>query len=183
MTTLSNVLGKTCVACGQERKKKDMLGYDPKTFEPYCISNHFCNEHHPNAPIPMLERGNILNLLPYDEAKEKYIKWIEEHHANPEKEKKIRRMVEHPSTLRIGDPELAEFVLDLQAEMNFTSVAEAIRFCIQRMKEEHGGFHQAVEVKKQEIKEEENLQEFVASPVKKVTVPKSESLSNDDWNF
>lgn len=192
MAAFSNVLGKTCIACGQERNKKDKIAYHPATFEPYCSSLYYCNEDHPNSPKNLalnVKDGKYLPygevpLLGYDEAKEVYGKWLETHHSNPEKAKKIRRMVENPFTIRIGSPELAEFILNLQDEMAYTSISDTIRFCIQRMQEEHGGFHQKVEAKKQEIREQDNLKEVSKEPVivaqpRKVSVP----VAEDDFSF
>lgn len=184
MTKFSNVLGKTCIACGQERKKKDMIAYDPATFEPLCVSPYFCNEEHPNSPKNILKNGKVTELLSYDEAREAYNAYIDATHSDPEKVKKIRRMVEHPMTIRIGSPDLAEFILDLQEDMNFSSISDTVRFCIQRMQEEKGGFHQKVKTIQKEKQESENLQKVTAAPVQTVTMPKVQSSSNEDeWSF
>jgi Arc/MetJ-type ribon-helix-helix transcriptional regulator len=72
---------------------------------------------------------------------------------------------------------MAAFILDLQSDMQFTSISDTIRFCIQRMQEEHGGFHQKQEEIKQETRENENLQKFVTSPVSK------EPINDVDFSF
>lgn len=177
---MSNVLGRICTACGQERKKKDMLAYHPETFEPYCVSYYFCNDEHPNSPKNILLRQKEIELLPYEVAKEAYGEWVMTHHENPEKVKRIRKMVASPLTLRLNSPELAEFILDLQQEMEFSSVSDTIRFCIHRMQEEHGGFHQTQEKIKQETREHENIEKVAAA----VSAPVSnEPESNDDDLF
>src|SRR5213079_2289087 len=182
---MSNVLGKICTACGQERKKKDMLAFHPETFEPYCVSYYFCNEEHPNSPknmalnITKYPPYGEIQLLAYDEAKEKYESWVMTHHENPEKVKKIRKMVSSPMTLRLQEPGLAEFILDLKEEMQFSSVSDTIRFCINRMQEEHGGFHHKQAELKQEAREEKNLQEVAAAPLQ----PKSQAPNDDLFSF
>lgn len=185
---MSNVLGRICTACGQERKKKDMLAYHPETFEPYCSSYYYCNDEHPNSPKNLAlnitkypETYGETPLLPYEAAKEAYSEWVMTHHENPEKVKRIRKMVASPLTLRLNSPELAEFILDLQQEMEFSSVSDTIRFCIHRMQEEHGGFHQTQEKIKQETREHENMEKVVAAVSKPEPSPVSkEPESNDD---
>jgi Arc/MetJ-type ribon-helix-helix transcriptional regulator len=180
---MSHVLGKVCTACGQERKQKDKLAYRPETFEAYCVSYYFCNEEHPNSPKNILKNQGETILISYEEAKEKYEEWLEANHENPEKVKRIRKMVEAPMTLRLNSPDMAAFILDLQQEMQFTSISDTIRFCIQRMQEEHGGFHKQQAEIKQVQKEEENLKAFT-SPV--TVQPKTETVkpvSEDLFSF
>jgi hypothetical protein len=174
---MSSVLGKVCTACGQERKQKDKLAYHPETFEAYCVSYYFCNENHPNSPKNVLKNQKETILIPYEEAKEKYQEWLEVNHENPAKVKRIQKMVNAPMTLRLNSPDMAGFILDLQQEMQFTSISDTIRFCIQRMQEEHSGFHVKQAEIKQETKENENLQTFIHSPVSE---PKKQQPINDD---
>lgn len=109
--------------------------------------------------------NGMMPLLSYEDAKEQYSEWLEAHHSNPAKAKKIGKMVKNPMTWRIGSPELAEFLLDLQEEMEFTSLSDTIRFCVERMQEERAkhAFKQG-NIKK-EIKEEQNLQEVAKNPM------------------
>lgn len=186
---MSNVLGRVCMACGQERKVKDKIAYHPETFEPYCSTPYICNDEHPNSPKNLMaNRTKYPNtygqtiLLPYEEAKEQYHKWLEANHPHPEKVAKIRKMVENPMTFRIGSPELAEFLLNLQEEMGFTSMSDTLKLCITRMQEEHGGYHQKIEKWKKEDKEEKNLQEVVASPVIERD-PITNPTPADEWSF
>jgi hypothetical protein len=108
---MATVLGKVCTACGHERKQKDKLAYHPETFEAYCVSYYFCNENHPNSPKNILKNQGETKLIGYDEAKEKYNKWIDETHENPEKVKRIRKMVENPMTIRLNSAELLPLFL------------------------------------------------------------------------
>lgn len=179
--SMSNVLGKTCMACGQERRKKDMIAYHPETFEPYCHTPYICNEEHPNATKKIRERilsgqEDELVLLPYDEAREKYTLFIEKTHSNPERIKKIRRMVENPMTIRIGDADLAKFILNLQEEMEFSSISDTIKYCIQNTMDQKGQFVTRKEQVEKKITEEQNIAEVEATPIPEpVEEPKEDS--------
>jgi hypothetical protein len=173
--TISNVLGKTCVACGQERRKKDMIAYSSETFEPYCHTPYICNDEHPNSPKNLIKNQMETKLLSYDEAREAYNVWIEKTQDNPERHKKIRRMVENPMTIRIGDADLAKFILDLQDDMEFHSISDTIKYCIQNTMDQKGNFvTKTVKIEKQ-ITENNNVKEVETNPI-----PDSEELKQEE---
>lgn len=124
-------LGTTCTACHAERKQRQ-LGYDPETLLPYCIHAYMCNENHPNSVPNILKRQGELKLIPYAEAEAVCLGLI----ANKEEYEAIKQMLSKPITLRIGDPELAKFILDLQKQLDLPDRSAAIRYCIQLVKDQ-----------------------------------------------
>jgi Arc/MetJ-type ribon-helix-helix transcriptional regulator len=164
---MSTALGKVCNACGVERKKTKVL-YDPDQFMPYCEHPYICNDEHPNSPKNMIARGEELKLLELADATEKFHQWLALNHPDKEKAARIRRMVTQPITIRIGSPEMAQFVLDLQDEFSFSSVSDTIRYCIQAMKESRHGFyseHKKLADVKQEVARVEEVKKEVEKAV------------------
>jgi hypothetical protein len=140
MITRAVALGKVCAACGKERKKKGIM-YDPETFMPYCDNPYVCNDKHPNSPVNLIARGGELKLIALEEAELKFNQYVVMNQPDKEIAEKIRKMVKNPTTVRIGDPRTAEFILELQKKFAFGSVAEAIRYCIETVRENEDTFY------------------------------------------
>lgn len=176
------VLNKVCTACGVERRRKG-IAYHPETFMPYCENPYLCNEKHPNSAINLAKRAVELGspekaqikLLTFEEAKEKLGEWIANTYEDAKKVERIRRMVIQPVSVRIGTPELAEFILNLKEDMGFSSVSDAIRYCIERMQESIGRHVQQYKEKREEIKTEQEVQKALENPA-----PVEEESEDDD---
>jgi hypothetical protein len=165
--TRAVALGKTCSACGKERKKRGIL-YHPETFMPYCDNPWVCNDEHPNSPKNLIARGGELELIELEEAELKFNQQIVLNQPDPEIAQKIRKMVKNPTTVRISDPRTAEFVLELQKKFGFGSVAEAIRYCIETVRENEDTFYKDLvkaEQHQTEEKAEEELKRIFPDPV------------------
>lgn len=120
------LLGKHCVACGKMRKK---LMYHPDTLAPYCVSPYICTVHHPNSVDQVLERGKEIKLIDLETAiREHKEKLIENY--NREEIDRIRRLVTQPQSVRLSDPEMAEFIVNIMKTESLSSVSEAIRYCV-----------------------------------------------------
>lgn len=130
---MATALGKVCAACGRERKKG--IVYHPVTFMPYCDNPYTCSPDHPNSPENLIERGYQQEFLDYDEADTRFKEFLKLNY-DPTKAEKIRRLVLNPFTVRIGSHELAEFLLQLQDELGIPTTSEAVRWCIERVKED-----------------------------------------------
>lgn len=175
--TRAVALGKTCSACGKERKKKGIL-YHPETFMPFCDNPWVCNDDHPNSPKNLIARGGELELIQLEEAELKFNQQVVLNQPDPEIATKIRKMVKNPTTVRIGDPRTAEFILELQKKFAFGSVAEAIRYCIETVRENEDTFYKdyvSAEQAKQQHEEdkavkEEFKQAFEAEKTEEVNV-------------
>lgn len=206
--TRAVALGKTCSACGKERKKKGIL-YHPETFMPFCDNPWVCNDEHPNSPKNLIARGGELELIQLEEAELKFNQQVVLNQPDPEIAQKIRKMVKNPTTVRIGDPRTAEFILELQKKFGFGSVAEAIRYCIETVRENEDTFYKdlvSAEQRKAEHEEnqatkEEFQQAFEAEDVQEIDKDAAEEASREieeevqkeqeeinnqddaDWNF
>lgn len=159
--TRAVALGKTCSACGKERKKKGIL-YHPETFMPFCDNPWVCNDDHPNSPKNLIARGGELELIQLEEAELKFNQQVVLNQPDPEIATKIRKMVKNPTTVRIGDPRTAEFILELQKKFAFGSVAEAIRYCIETVRENEDTFYKDYVKAEQEKEADEQEQDLVA---------------------
>lgn len=159
--TRAVALGKTCTACGKERKKKGIL-YHPQTFMPYCDNPYVCNGDHPNSPVNLIKRGDELKLIPLEEAEHEFNQHIVLNQPDKDIADKIRKMVKNPTTVRIGDPRTAEFILELQKQYAFGSVAETIRYCIELVRENEGTFYMhkvSAEEKQKQHEEDKAIKE------------------------
>ena len=164
---MSTALGRVCAACGVERKKKN-IAYDPTDFMPYCDNPYICNEEHPNSPKNLIARGAELKLLSYEEAQAKFADWMATKLPDKELAEKIRRMVMHPISVRIGDPGLAQFILEFQKEFQMDSVSDTIRYCVQKMREARHGYyidHAKLAQEKAEAERMERVQQEVEEAV------------------
>lgn len=164
---MSTALGRVCNACGVERRKKN-IAYDPTNFMPYCDNPYICNEDHPNSPKNLIARGAELQLLSYEEAQAKFADWVAMSHPDREIAEKIRRMVMYPISVRIGDPGLAQFILEFQQEFQMDSISDTIRYCVQRMREARHGFytdHKQLAQEKAEAERMEQVQQEVEEAV------------------
>ncbi len=192
-------LGKVCKACGTERKKKGIM-YDPADFMPYCDNPYICNDEHPNSPKNLIARGTEMQLIPFEEAQEKFQVWLTLNHPDKEIAEKIKRMVKNPTTVRIGSPDLAQFIIETQNKFAFNSVADTIRYFIQLAMDNEGRFYKDYaemvdEKKEKELEEEVNREiEEIANtaPVEsvpeepkeqQVTVPETEETDDEEWEF
>jgi lipid II:glycine glycyltransferase (peptidoglycan interpeptide bridge formation enzyme) len=101
-------------------------------------------------------------LIELEEAELKFNQQIVLNQPDPEIAQKIRKMVKNPTTVRISDPRTAEFVLELQKKFGFGSVAEAIRYCIETVRENEDTFYKdlvSAEQRKAEHEEDKAVKE------------------------
>lgn len=174
-------LGSTCAACGAGRKAKN-LRYDPNTFLPYCDAPHICNEEHPNSPKNLIKRQAIMELFTADDIREAYQKHLLDSYVNTDSAMKIHRLMIKPTTIRILDPEMAEYLINLQEEKEFDSLAETMRYCVQIMMENNS-------MSLQEMREQENERvkaAIAAETVKELEEPEpepEEEPQEEGWSF
>lgn len=167
-------LGSTCAACGAGRKTKN-LRYDQDTFMPYCDKPHICNDDHPNSNLNIIKRGALVELVSSEVIKAKYQEHLLSQHVNSGSAAKIHRLMVKPTTIRIMDSSMAEYLIGLQESKELASLAETIRYCIEVMMENNGQFikehrevkeqHVKVEAAKEAVKELEDTTPLVVSEV------------------
>lgn len=188
---MATALGKVCAACGIERKKKGIL-YHPVDFMPYCNNPYICNDDHPNSPKNLIQRGEELTLISLEEAQENFQKWLALNHPDKEIAEKIQRMVKNPTTVRIGSPELAQFVIETQNKFAFSSVADTIRYFIQLAMENEGRYYKDYAEKEDEQKEiekeievQKEIETIVNTPVQesKEDIQEESEELEEEWSF
>jgi hypothetical protein len=167
--TKALALGSSCAACGAGRKAKN-LRYDPQTFLPYCDAPHICNEQHPNSHLNLIQRQSVAELVSSEEIKEAYQKHLMDNYTDSDAAGKIHRLMLKPTTIRIMDPEMAEYLVNLQEDKSFVSLAETIRYCIQVMMENQGTFYKEHQEK---VVEQRKVEQAVEA-VKELEVEKPE---------
>lgn len=144
---MSSVLGTTCAACGAHRRRKTIL-YDPRTLEAYCHTPYICNEEHPNSTKNLLQRGSELELVTYEDAQQLLKAALEANLSVGTEADQVRRMVLAPTSIRISDPDLAKFLLDLKKEEGLSSISDAIRYCVWQVMKERERVEKGIEEKK-----------------------------------
>lgn len=180
MTNQPVALGSTCAACGAGRKVRN-LRYDPNTFLPYCEKTHICNDDHPNSYLNVIVRGKITDLVTAEEISGAYQAHLISQY-DPEMAEKLHRIVVKPTTLRIMDPEMAEYLVNLQKELALPSLAETIRHCIQLNMENEGAYFREKREVVKETKKEEAVQTLAEELEKEpVTVP--DKPNEEGWEF
>lgn len=158
--TKALALGSSCAACGAGRKAKN-LRYDPQTFLPYCDAPHICNEQHPNSPLNLIQRQAVAELVTSEQIKEAYQQHLIENYTDSDAAGKIHRLMLKPTTIRIMDPDMAEYLVNLQESKGLASLAETIRYCIQVMMENQGVFYKEHKEKAEEHRKVEQAAEAV----------------------
>lgn len=180
MNMNTDILGKhTCSAC-QTPRRTNNLRYDPNTFLAYCKHAEICNTNHPNSPVNIIQRGDALPLLSLTEAEKLYKEKLLIEHPDPEAVVQIRKLLEHPISLRLNNPDLAKYLVNVKKTYNFDSLADTLRYILVTSMENASKFQ---ETKEEVIHEHENKIE-VAKIVEreereeeKITVPADE----DEW--
>lgn len=174
-------LDKRCTACNMERKPKN-LRFDPKDFKPYCANPWSCNEDHPNSPKNLIRNQKETMLVEHAQAHAAYETYLRLHYANSDRVQQMHKMLKHPTQFRITDPEQANYLLDLQEQIDAGSLAEVIRYCIDFTRERLAieNYHGAVKVEQVKHDKEQTAQRTVAS----INDPAPKAANaNDDLEF
>lgn len=178
-------LGKTCVACGQNRAKKN-IAYDPNTFYAYCANPWVCpagKTTHINSPANIVKNQGETNLLPLDKAQELYTKHLENTLIDNEVVDRVRKMVEHPTSVRLVSPEMAMFLVQLQKDLSLSSISDTIKYCIEQLMDQNREYLSAFKANEtdkayqQEVKKVQNeVQHFVTHKTSKEMEEETEDL-------
>lgn len=167
MIKTTHSLGSVCEACGTDRKQR-LLAYDPNSFMPYCSHPYICNEDHPNSTQNLIDRGDVRELLNYDDALERYKEHLLTQHASPDVVQAIRNMIEKPTLFRVLEPEIAEFVVKLNKTLEHSSVSETIRHILRCMMNSEAvyvkDFAEYQDAQDKTAKIEDIKQELLAAP-------------------
>lgn len=185
-TTSQEVLGKhTCSACGATRRTTN-LRYDPNKFLPYCVHAELCDEGHPNSPYHIIQRGNALSLVTLSEAEKLYKEKLLIEHPDRDAVVQIRKLLEHPISLRLNHPDLAKYLVNVKKTFQFPSMADTLRYILITSMENGNNFSY-VEQKAQEVvenkKEVERIveQEVKPQPEPEPIVESQVDEDGEDW--
>lgn len=173
---MNYTLGKTCVACGQNRAKKN-IAYDPNTFYAYCSNPWVCpagKDKHINSPANIIKNQGETELLPLDRAQELYTKHLENTIVDNEVVDRVRKMVEHPTSVRLVSPEMAMFLVNLQRDMELNSISDTIKYCIEQLMDSNREYVKAFkdnetdkEYQKEVKKVQDDVQHFIETKTSK----------------
>lgn len=130
---MSDILAKACSVCGKERKPKALL-YD-SGFSAFCANPYICSQEHPNSPKNILERNSLEPMYTFEQALDRYRHSLAEQFMDKGLAKRVHRLISSPTTIRIQEPEIAKFLVKFQQEHALPSISDAIRRCIELVKE------------------------------------------------
>ena len=159
--SIALTLGKSCAACGKERKTK-YLRYDAETFKPYCENPYICNDLHPNSVKNLITNQTEIGLLTYEQASEGYKAYLMSSYNNGDVVSRIQAILTKPSNIRVQDPEMAKFLVEFQDEQGLKTLSETIRYCVQVVKDNKNQFNNEYRVEA-----ENHRKEMVAANVVK----------------
>lgn len=178
----TDILGKhTCIAC-QTPRRTNNLRYDPNTFLAYCKHAEICNAQHPNSPVNIIQRGDAIPLLTLSEAEKLYKEKLLIEHPDPEAVVQIRKLLEHPISLRLNNPDLAKYLVNVKKNYGFDSLADTLRYILITSMENASKFQ---DTKEDIVKEHTNQQEVTKQleeakqEEEKVLVPDLED--DEEW--
>jgi Arc/MetJ-type ribon-helix-helix transcriptional regulator len=79
-------------------------------------------------------------------------------------------MVERPISIRIGSPDMAQFLVALQDEQNFSSISDAVRYCVQMVMNHNEEYFNQYKEMQTQIQKERYDQEVAKELEKKTQV-------------
>ena len=125
-----------CTACGTSRRKEDLV-YDLETFKPYCTHMGICDkEKHPNGYTNFIARGNKeLPLVTFKEAQDKFQAEMMERLTPDQLE--IFKLTHKPTTVRLGEFDLAAYVVGYKTKKGHSTLTDALQAIIQEHKNLH----------------------------------------------
>jgi ribosomal protein S9 len=121
-----------CTACGAERKPKNIL-YDKDTVLPYCHTPFICNDAHPNSVENLKKTGRYVEMVEAADAEKIFNDKLLKEYGDPETSKMIKRLLSSPVSFRVQTEEQAKFIAALIAGGGAEGIAEAIRYCIDKV--------------------------------------------------
>lgn len=115
-----------CSACGRELSKKDVLYTEDR--RPFCRNPFDCNDDHPNSAKNIIERSGAVQMYSEEELERNVFDSL---HVSDELRERIMKVATKPQSIRLSKVDIAYYVLWLQERKGFSSLSEAIRYCIQ----------------------------------------------------
>lgn len=138
-----------CTACGKEQAKKELVFTEDKV--PYCSNPFQCNDLHPNSVKNIVARGGAIELYTEDQLEVNYFERMD---ISDELKDRIQKVATKPQSIRLSKFEIAHYLIQLQEAKEFSSISEAVRYCVTKTMQDEPFTHTAPteEPKKDEIK-------------------------------
>ena len=114
-----------CSACGRELTKKDVLYTEDR--RPFCRNPFECNDEHPNSAKNIIERQGTVQMYSEEELERDILESLE---ISDEMKERIIKLATKPQSIRLSRVDIAYYLLRLQETKGFSSLSEAIRYCI-----------------------------------------------------
>lgn len=114
-----------CSACGRELTKKDVLYTEDR--RPFCRNPFECNDEHPNSVKNIIERQGTVQMYSEEELERDILENLE---ISDEMKERITKLATKPQSIRLSRVDIAYYLLRLQETKGFSSLSEAIRYCI-----------------------------------------------------
>lgn len=133
-----------CTACQKELSKKEVMFTEERN--PYCANPFTCNDNHPNSVKNIVARGGAVDLYTEDELE---VNLFDKLNVSDEMKERIEKVATKPQSIRLSKIEIAHYLLMLQDQKEFSSISEAVRYCVTRTME-------AEPIEAQETKVEES---------------------------
>ncbi|MGG3907241.1 hypothetical protein [Geobacillus stearothermophilus] len=115
-----------CSACGRELTKKDVLYTEDR--QPFCRNPFECSDDHPNSAKNIIERQGTVRMYSEEELERNILDILE---ISDEMKERIVKLATKPQSIRLSRVDIAYYLLRLQETKGFSSLSEAIRYCIQ----------------------------------------------------
>jgi Arc/MetJ-type ribon-helix-helix transcriptional regulator len=147
-----------CSACGRELNRKEVLYTEDR--RPFCSNPFVCNQDHPNSPDNIIARNGAIRMYSEEELERSIFESL---HVSDEMKERIIKVATKPQSIRLSKVDIAYYILQLQETKGFSSISEAVRYCIQLAMQ--------VEPMEHTFKEEATTEEEEPKVIKVADVP------------
>lgn len=138
------MLQSYCECCGKDRKYKN-LEFDEQ-LKGYCINPAMCNEMHPNALRNIKARGNVKEMLDFDQAKaildERMVATYQDVSRNNFQRNRNMRtdQLSQAISFRLKNDIQAQFISYIMGQQGISKPTNAMHYIINKLLEADTGF-------------------------------------------
>lgn len=162
-----------CSACGRELTKKDVLYTEDR--RPFCRNPFECNDEHPNSAKNIIERQGTVQMYSEEELERDILENLD---ISDEIKERVVKLATKPQSIRLSRVDIAYYLIRLQEAKGFSSLSEAIRYCISLAMQVEPIEHTFTEETATEVEEEKTTEvikvEYVPPAPPKVNIAKGE---------
>jgi phage FluMu protein Com len=159
-----------CLACNKELAKKEVFYTEDRN--PFCGNPFTCSEEHPNSVKNIVARSGAVQLFTEDELETNLFQNLD---VSDEMKDRIMKIATKPQSIRLSKVDIAYYLIQLQENMNFSSLSECIRYCVTlAMENEPIGTPMKEDADDTQTQEESGIKIVVGGSEKKVEKPKED---------